>query len=164
MNLQQKMDLTLWLPSPLLISMAAIGVLPLELIWAVDYFTKLLTAQTLLGIVDYMFDEKYSLLLRSFSFFHLVMPFIWLRYLMKWGYDKRAFSYQIFLTVIILLLTYFFTNPKENINWVFMPQAQGWEHIPQTLWLIFLIISFAIFLFFPLHKLYQTLFNESPLR
>jgi hypothetical protein len=54
----------------LLASMPAVGVLALELGWAIDF----LAGGRLIGIAAYMFDEKLSLPPRSLSLFHLALP------------------------------------------------------------------------------------------
>src|SRR5579883_2409752 len=68
----------LWLHSPLLNSMAIIGVMPFEIIWTIDYFYYLLFRRPLLNISDYMFDKSISTFIRALSLFHIVMPIIWL--------------------------------------------------------------------------------------
>ena len=53
----------LWLESSLIASMMAVGVLPLEIIWMVAFFS----GGTLGHMADYMFDPKLSLFLRGLS-------------------------------------------------------------------------------------------------
>jgi hypothetical protein len=54
----------------LLASMAAVGVLALELAWTIDF----VFGGRLIGIAAYMFDSKLPLYLRGLSFFHLALP------------------------------------------------------------------------------------------
>lgn len=143
----------LWLESPLLISMAAVGVLPFEIIWMIDYFFQLISGRSLLNIANYMFDAKYSFFLRSLSFFHIVVPIILFWLLFKWGYDARALGYQMALAWMVLVLTYFFTDPKENINWVFLPTIKKWKNISPIAWLILLLFIYPILIFLPMHIL-----------
>jgi hypothetical protein len=151
--------LAVWFHSALLISIAMILVFPLEIIWNIDFFFNLITKRKLLNIVDYMFDPKYSLFLRSLSLFHTFLPIFWIWSLFAWGYDKNALGYGIIIVWIVLSLSYFFTDPKENINWVFLPMAYHWRKIPAFLWFIFLLIGFPLFILAPMHFILQYLFK-----
>lgn len=141
----------LWLESPLLISIAVVGILPVELAWNIDFFTQLLTGYNLLGIANYMFESKYTILLKGLSLFHIFVPILWIWYLFKLGYDEQAINYTIALVSIVLILTYFLTDPKKNINWVFATTELSW--IPPVLWLLILIIGSSLLVFWPMHEL-----------
>lgn len=147
----------LWLESPLLISIAMVGIFPFELMWNIDFFYHLLTGNSLTSISDYMFDSKYPLFLRLLSLFHIFLPLIWIYLLFQWGYDKQAFMYSIVMLWIVLILNYLITDPKENINWVFMPQVRNWAWISNWLWLIILMIGFPTLVFLPMHLILQYL-------
>lgn len=56
----------LWLKSRLIASMMAVGVLPLEIIWMLAFFS----GGTLGHMADYMFDPQLSYFLRVLSLFH----------------------------------------------------------------------------------------------
>ena len=146
----------LWLHSPLLISMAVIGVLPFEIVWIVDYFYFLIRGRRLLGVSDYMFDPSLTLFIRSLSLFHIVMPFIWIYFLLNWGYDVKAIWYQTGLFWLALVLTYFFTNPAENINWVFISKVYHWR-IRAYLWLILQCVGIPLIVYLPMHLWMQHL-------
>lgn len=103
--------------NPLLASMPAVGVLPLELAWTIDF----LTGGRLIGLAAYMFDPKLPLFLRSLSVFHLALPPTLLFLLSRVGYDERPPIYQTLLTWFLLVVTYLATDPERNINWVFGP-------------------------------------------
>lgn len=148
--------LALWFESPLLISIPAIGILPVEIAWNIDFFTRLITGYTPIGIADYMFDQKYSIFLRSLSLFHIVLPIIWIWYLHKWGYDRRAFFYMTLLGSAAFITTYVFTDPQANINWIFNPIVHHWQ-INSLAWLMVLLISFPLFIFLPMHFLLSKL-------
>lgn len=153
--------LGLWFESSLLISIVSISVLPVEIAWNLDFFIELLTGNNLLGLADYMFESKYSLLLKSLSLFHIFMPIIWIFCLIKWGYDSNAIIYSIILCWIILILTYFFSDPENNINWVFIPEKKNWSKMPSLLWLIILMIGFPTLIFWPMHEFLKIIFINS---
>lgn len=141
----------LWLTSPLLISIAAIAILPLEVAWNIDFFFQLITRRALLGVTDYMFDSNISVFVRSLSLFHVVVPIIWIFCLYFWGYNPHAFVYATLMIWIVLIATYFFTDPQKNINWVFFPFAHHWRWMPSLLWLIILLITFPTVILWPMH-------------
>ena len=141
----------LWLESHLLMSTVIIAVLPVEIAWNIDFFVQLLTTHNILGIANYMFEPQYSFFLKSLSLFHVIMPLIWFFYLWRWGYNKRALKYAIALAWSVLILTYLFTEPGKNINWVFTPQVHHWQWISPLAWVMLLMIGFTLLLFGPLH-------------
>ncbi len=154
--------LALWTQSPLYMSMAAVGVLALELVWNIDFFLGFFLHVPIIGLADYMFDHKqYSRLLRGISLFHVFMPIIWILYLVEYGYDPRALYYFTLLYWIILTITYCYTLPKENINWVFYPQQHGIKNISPNVWLAVLAIGFPLLIFLPTHYLCLVLFKAA---
>lgn len=151
--------IVLWTENHLLLSMIAVGVLGLELIWNVDYFGRLLTGRQLLGLSDYMFHQDKSLFLRGLSLFHVFLPAIVIWLLVEWGYDTRAIYYHTALAWIVLLLTYLLTDPKANINWVFGPGNEPQHTIPHGLYLVLALLFFPLIVFIPSHFMLQWIFN-----
>jgi hypothetical protein len=127
-----------------------ISIFPIELIWYIDFFTQITTGSNIFGVTTYMFDPQYNMFLRGLSFFHLVIPAIWIWYLYKWGYDKRAIVWATILNWIVLITTYLCTNPAYNINWVFMPYKYQWNISP-IIWLACMMIGFPLFIIMPMH-------------
>lgn len=146
-----------WFNSPLIISMLCIGILPFEIFWTIDFFIGLKFGESYTILTDYMFNPKYSYFVTGLSLFHIVLPVIWISYLFKWGYDKRAFIYQLILTEIVLLLTFFLTEPATNINLVFAATKYNWQWLPDWGWLLVMMIGLPVAIIFPLHKLYSAL-------
>ncbi len=108
--------------SRFLASMAAVGGLLFESLWTLDFLftvTALMIGSSVTGFTDYMFAPKLSIWLRVIAIFHLALPplLIWL--VLRLGYDSRAWIVQILLSWILVLVTWFFTNPSLNINFVF---------------------------------------------
>ncbi|CAN5335281.1 hypothetical protein BH23BAC1_BH23BAC1_27520 [soil metagenome] len=66
-----------------------------------------------------MFDEELSQFLRGLSLFHVFLPAIVIWLLIKWGYEPKALYWQWALAWVVLPLTYFLTDPQDNINWAF---------------------------------------------
>ncbi len=112
-----------WLEKPLPNSMMAIGVLPFELAWTVDF----LAGARLIGMASYMFNPDLPLYLRALSLYHLALPPVMVFLLYRLGYDRRALLAQTLLVWIVLPATYLLTDPADNINLVF-----GLSREPQT--------------------------------
>lgn len=148
----------LWANSKLLMSIAAVGTLVLELIWNIDFWGTLIFKTSKIKLADYMFDSTYPFGLRLLSLFHIFMPIIWVSYLYTYGYDTSAIYYTIPLFWLILILSYFFTDPSKNINWVFLPKIRNIK-IRQFEWFVVMFIGFPLLVFFPAHYLFVKLFN-----
>jgi hypothetical protein len=142
--------------NPLLASMPAVGVLPLEIFWTVDF---ILLGR--FGLTSYMFDAKYPLWLRAISLFHLALPptLIWMLY--RFGYDPRAYPAQLALTVIVLVFCYAFTDPEKNINWVFGPGEKPQRKISQRLYFAILVPVITLGVVTPMHFLLSWLFGPA---
>jgi hypothetical protein len=145
--------------SDFLISMMAVGLLLPELAWNFDFFVRLSTGKKIFGLSDYMFDDKIPFRIRLLSLFHVALPIIWILFLVKFGYNQMAIYPQIVFSWLVLLLTYSFTNPKENINWVFGFGSKPQNKIHAALYLIFVLILFPVVIFVPTHFLLIWLFN-----
>jgi hypothetical protein len=139
--------------SPLLASMPAVGVLPLEIFWTIDF---LLLGR--LGLTGYMFDAKYPLWLRAISLFHLALPptLIWM--LWRFGYDPVAFPLQVALTSVVLSVCYLFTEPEKNINWVFGPGEKPQTRIAPRRYFAILILLIPLAVILPMHFVLDRLF------
>lgn len=143
----------LWLKSPLLSSMMAVGVLPFETIWMVAFFS----GGTLGHMADYMFDPNLSIFLRGLSLFHFPMPAVIILMLIRFGYDKRALLAQTILALIVIPLTYALTTPEDNINWVYgVDKVQ--TSLPPFTYLALLALTMICLVFVPMHLLLEKLF------
>jgi hypothetical protein len=140
----------LWLESPPLASMMALAILLPELAWNVDFFGRLLTGRRLFGMSAYMFDAATPRYLRALSLFHVPLPvgLVWLVH--RLGYDRRAFVLQSLLALIVLPVTYWVTDPVENVNWVHgLGSKQRWMR--PWVYIALLTVSFWLVLYLPPH-------------
>ncbi len=149
----------LWIESSLLASMMAVGIILPEALWNVSFFGQLLTGRRITGLTDYMFDPHKPLYLRALSLFHVFLPVLLLQMVYVLGYAPEAWIAQTALAWVVLPLTYFFTNPRENVNWVFGPGTEPQKRMPPLLYLGLLMFGFPVLVFFPTHLLLQALFN-----
>jgi hypothetical protein len=144
------------LESPLLASMPAVGVLPLEIFWTIDFilFGRF-------GLTSYMYDPKYPLWLRGVSLFHLALPPTLLWMLWKFGYDPLAFPAQVLLTWAALLFCYAFTDPEKNINWAFGPGEKPQRKISPRLYFAILMVFIPLCVMTPMHFVLSWLFGPA---
>src|ERR1043166_1065814 len=80
----------IWIESPLLISMCAVGILAPQTLWVADFVLNIVGVH-LTGMTDYMFKHENSLFLRALSLFHGWLPFVLAWLVWQLGYDKRGF-------------------------------------------------------------------------
>jgi hypothetical protein len=146
----------LWLRSRLLISMMGVGLLPLELYWNLEFLLTLIAGIELAGLAAYMFDDDVPLLLRGLSLFHVPMPLIWIWLLHRWRYDPRALRRQTVLLWAVVLATWAFTEPQQNINWVWTAERHL-ERFPQPLWVFAYLLVLPLAVHWPMHALLQRL-------
>jgi len=140
--------------SRLIASMAAVGMLALELAWTIDF----LAGGRLITIAAYMFDAKLPRYLRALSLFHLALPPTLLFLVYQFGYEWRALIYQTLLTWAVLIVTYVTTDPEKNINWVFGPGSKPQHAVPPLLYLGLEMAIIPICVFLPTHLLLDRFF------
>lgn len=146
----------LWLRHSLIVSMMAIGVLPFEIYWFLDF----ISGARLGGMTGYMFDETgYPVYLRALSLFHLVLPPLLITALWRFGYDRRAWLCQTLLSWVVLPMSYFLTDPKENINWVFGPGFHQ-ETIHPLLYLGLYMALQPLIVYAPLHFIMRRIVGD----
>src|SRR5260370_15456500 len=81
----------LWLENALIVSMMAVAVVFFEAIWNVDFFARLLTGKSSMGLSAYMFDPKIPWFTRTLSCFQIVLPLLLLAIAHRLGYDRWPF-------------------------------------------------------------------------
>jgi len=143
----------LWLENPLLASMMMLAVFLPECAWNLDFFGRLLTGHRMFGMSAYMFERARPRFIRALSLFHVPLPvgLVWLVH--RLGYDRRAWLGQSLLALVVLPVTYWLTDPAENVNWVHGLGAPQ-RRLPPWLYLALLIVAFALVLYLPPHLLF----------
>ena len=158
----------IWTESPLLASAPAIGIILPQILWQVD-FLGLVLGLPLLGMTDYMFDQKYSLIARSLSFFHFWLPILLVYLVWRLGYDRRGAILWTGVAWALLLIAYFIlpappapeSNPNlpVNVNYVYGFSAeapQSW--MPGPLYFCLLLVALPVLIFLPSHLLLSRFF------
>ena len=151
----------LWLENALLVSMLAISVVFFEALWNIDFFFRFATGRSLIGLSAYMFDPKIPLFIRGLSAFHIVLPVLLLWAVHRLGYDRRAFFWQTIVALVVLPLSYLLSNPHENVNWVYGFGQNPQKIMPAPLFVILLMLLFALVIYLPTHVLFARIFRTA---
>ena len=152
-----------WIESPLLISLPAVGILIPQALWCVDYIVQLCGFK-MTGLTAYMFDEKRPLFLRGLSLFHGWLPFLLVYLVFKVGYDRRALRGWMGTSIGLCLVAFFLLPPAgaalsdpnlpRNVNYVFgMDDAHPQTWMGAELYLVTWIALLVILVFLPTHAL-----------
>lgn len=115
----------LWLERPLPISMAAISVLAVHGVFALDIVSRLILGRYLVGGTEYVFDPSRPLALRVLTLHHLVTPVVIVLGLVRFGYDRRALLAQSVLATLLVLAGYFAVDPRRCTDDDAMPFVDG---------------------------------------
>ncbi|MDR7039911.1 hypothetical protein J2X36_004689 [Methylobacterium sp. BE186] len=149
----------LWLESPLLISMCAVGILAPQLLWVLDFLGTAI-GLPITGMTAYMFDADKPLFLRALSGFHGWLPILLVYLVYRLGYDRRAFAAWTAQAVATLLICFLLMPPPNpdpgltpvNINYVWgLSDRAAQTILPAWAWLMGLIVGLPALLFAPTH-------------
>lgn len=159
----------MWLESPLLISMAAVGILLPQCVWLADFGSNVVGIH-LLGLTNYMFDHQLPIFTRGLSLFHGWLPLLLLWLLTRLGYDKRALWAWTALAAGLGFICYFFTpaagthltdpNLPININYLYGfndHEPQHWMN--QNLYVVLWLSVLWLVAFLPTHLLLRKVFS-----
>jgi hypothetical protein len=152
----------LWRRSSLLASMAVLVTLIPDGLWLIDFAVQLISGRDVLGLgmTAYMFDKNIPIFVLALSGFHLFLAPLLLWMIYHTGYDRRALYWQTGIAWLVLPLSYLFTDPERNINWV-----HGLGNLPPTwmpapLFVAVIMILVPVFIFSPTHLFMRRLFSE----
>jgi hypothetical protein len=154
-----------WIESPLLVSMCAVGILGSQTLWVIDFVLNIFGIK-LTGLTDYMFMADHSLFLRGLSLFHGWLPFFLLYLVWRLGYDRRGLPAWTVVAWGLILVSFFFMPPPRpdsglepvNIDYVYGfsdSEAQHW--MPAGVWVVGLMVLMPLILFIPTHLLLRRL-------
>jgi hypothetical protein len=152
----------LWTESRLLFSWQTVALLLVQLAFSIDVLSRLLLGWHVIGGTEYMFDPNVSLSHRILSLFHVPMPVFLLWGVWRLGYDRRAFLSQSAECVVLLPLTYFLTQPRENVNWVYGPFEHAQHVVPTGIYLVFCMVVYPLAIYLPTHLLLAAFFPARP--
>jgi len=149
----------LWIESTLLVSSQAVLMIPVMIIWSSDVMFRIITGGHIIAnATQYMFDPSIPLYVRLFSCFHIITPVVIVWFIIKRGYNTRAWLLQSLITCVVLPLTYLISDPEENINFI-----RGFFYFQKAeiepLWNLFIsIISAILFIYLPASRIMRKIF------
>jgi hypothetical protein len=159
----------IWIESPLLISMCAVGILLPQALWVIDFVGQFVGVKVT-GMTDYMFKRENSLFLRGLSLFHGWLPFMLAALVWRLGYDRRGFPAWTVLTWALLLICFFLMPPPHpdpgltpvNINYVWgMSDNVAQSLVHPYVWLGGMMVLMPLALYWPVHLLLARLAPEA---
>ncbi len=162
----------MWLESPSLISMCAVGILLPQCLWLLDFGSHLMGFH-FLNLTSYMFDPHLPLFTRGLSLFHGWLPLLLVWLLFRLGYDKRALPAWTVLAAALMLVCYLFTPPAGahlananvpiNINYLYGFNDQQPQHwVNQNLYVILWFGVLWLVAFLPTHLALRKIFGAPP--
>ena len=143
--------LALWLEHRLLFSAQLLSVLLVGTLWTFDVGVALLTGVHPIGGTQYMFDDDVALPSRLLSLYHVVLPVVAVYACLRLGYDRRALLLQTLLTWIVVPLSWVFTDPERNINWVEGPFGEAQDVLDPRLYVALLTLAWPVIIYVPVH-------------
>jgi hypothetical protein len=160
----------MWLESPLLISMCAVGILLPQCLWLLDFSSNLLGFH-FLNLTSYMFNPHLPLFTRGLSLFHGWLPLLLVWLLFRLGYDKKALPAWTGLAAGLVLACYCFTPPAGvhstnpnvpiNINYLYGFNDQQPQHwVNQNLYVILWLSLLWLVAFLPTHWVLRKIFSK----
>lgn len=149
----------LWRASALAAGMAAVATLLPELIWNVDFFARLLAGRGLpwLSATAYMFNAATAPYVRVLSLFHVFLPVLLLWLVWRLGYDRRAFMATTVATWIVIPLSWFVTDPAQNLNLVHGFGTPPRPLLPGFGQVAVLMVGVPLIVYLPTHLLLRRL-------
>jgi hypothetical protein len=159
-----------WIESPLLVSMCAVGILLPQVYWCIDFIANAFGV-SLTGMTNYLFNPNSWWFLRGLSLFHGWIPFLLVYLVWKLGYDKRGLpAWTVVAWALILICFFFMPRPRPdpgltpvNINYVWGMNdaaAQTWVH--PYVWIAGLMIGLPLIVFVPTHFMLMRYAPKAP--
>jgi len=153
--------LGVWTGNRELLSASAIASLLIGAVWTLDFGARAIAGVRLLGVTDYMWEERYPLFTRGLSFYHLAWPIAMLACLARVGYSRRGWSLQAAIAVPLIVAGRFAGGPAENINFAWSDPVWGVELGPPAVHLLTIAAATLCGIYGAAHLLLQRFFTAS---
>ncbi len=156
----------MWLESSMLISMCAVGIVGVQMLWVIDFISTL-AGYSLTGMTAYMFNSSTPLFLRSLSMFHGWLPFLLIYLVAKVGYNRSAFILWTGLAWVLILVCFSIMPPPNsnagltpvNINYVWgLKDAEAQTWMSPYAWLALMTFGLPTIFYAPVHVLLKKYF------
>lgn len=159
--------LGMWLENRMLVSMCAIAtIVPLGVIWTIDYISPLLfNGKRFAFVAAYMADPSVPLPVRLISTFHFWLPILacWMVY--RIGYHRWAWLTQTAYVAVVMTLSYWVSVrvgtsnwSPVNINWVYgLEPTKPHRNLSDPMFVAALIGLFCVVIYIPSHLMLMTI-------
>lgn len=138
--------------SPLLISMAAVGVLLPEIVWAADFVPRLALGRRAMGFTEYFWTGDRPAWVRALTLYHLILPPLLWWLVGRLGYDRRGFAAWCALAGGVVLAVLLVADPRRNLNQLWGISGAPQAAVPRWLYLVGWMIV-AVLIWWATHRL-----------
>jgi len=149
----------------LLVSMAAVGVVMIQLLWSLDLLLSIADLSPV-RMTEFMLSDVLSPFKKGLALFHAWLPIVLIFALSRLGYDKHALAWWTVLTWGLLLVSYLFLprppapaddpTMSVNVNFVFGLNMSGpQQRVPELVWLAGMMIALPLLAFLPTHLAFR---------
>jgi len=111
-----------------------------------------LSAGTLLGGTQYMWDPRFPLWVRLLSPFYIILPLLPLAVLRRIGYDHRALRLQSGIAAALPVVSRFL-GPSRNLNYAFADPVFHHAFGPAPAHMVLVFAVLVGFIYWPTHRL-----------
>ena len=153
--------IALWAESKLLFSSQIVSVLLLDVLWTIDVGMAFFFGVHPIGGTQYMFNLEIPTHIRLFSLFHVFVPVLLVWSVWRLGYDRRGLLLQTALTWIILPLSFIFSSPEWDINWVWGPFGRPQTLLHPGVYFLLCMLLYPVIVYLPTHGLVLLLMRAS---
>ena len=154
------------------VSMAAVGVILIQLLWSLDLVLTVADVSPL-RMTEFMLSDNLSAFKKFLALFHVWLPFVLLFAVSRIGYDQRALAWWTLFTCGLLLVSYLFLprppapaddpTMSVNVNFVFGLNMSGpQQRVPELAWLAAMMIALPLIAFLPTHLAFKRWLAGSP--
>lgn len=143
--------IALWTENRLLLSSQIVSVLLVDLCWTVDVAVAVSFGFHPIGGTEYMLNPEFPLPIRLFSLYHVAIPVILCWGVWKLGYDRRGILLQTALTWVVLPLSFVFSTPEWDINWVYGLFGKPQSTLHPGLYFALHMLLYPVVVYLPAH-------------
>jgi hypothetical protein len=106
--------------SRLILTAQFAGMLAYHLGWQIDFLSYVITDRMPFSATAYMFSGDLTAYEKALSFFqHIFVVPVCFWALLRLGASRSGWLFQTIQTSVAFVVTYVFTKPAQNINWIF---------------------------------------------
>lgn len=152
----------LWRGNRLLLSAASVGALFVGFVWTLDFGSRLLSGEHLLGVTAYMWDPHYPLFTRLLSLYHVGWPLLLLALMARLGYDRRGWAVQGALSLPFVVAGRFAGDAATNINYAWRDPLWDLQLGPPAIHVATIAAATIAVVFGLSHRLLTAAFANEP--